>query len=520
MAQDFLSGPLAQPFLAPLSLLPDGEPVRVLVLAVVLNRACLLAELPEASLARFSGQRSILLDCLNSAVLRARASVGLSSDPRRFLPESAFSLLGRTDVPWKEITRLSRPFFWSWPEVIAARGPVCAFGLGLALEMIYSPGQFSKLPGGTFEERCIHSGCSHLILRIDLASGGKDPPVWEGLPRARIALSGLALSSSSSSLSINPILWRFPAHLALEHGVRVMAGSVIKSWKSYRSGLWAWGTFVQTSFEFRQHFEVDLTMLSAFSAMFSNGATFSHYVGHLRFGMRLLGISWAVDPSISAALFRGARKFHVRADLPRLLQKDVLALVVKALRSGNIEVARLMVVARAFLFRVENECFPLQSDGRGSLPFESRAWHSVITVFKTGVEIQLRSRKNAPDGDLLRRQCTCSKIPLLCGPCALKAQVLVRKEQGVAASSPIFTQSSSSALRLIREWCVELSIERPGWHSFRRGMASDLLTSGQIISVILRAGGWKSAAFLNYLRLRDVDEREALDFTMDLSDQE
>ncbi len=200
MAQDFLSGPLAQPFLAPLSLLPDGEPVRILVLAVVLNRACLLAELPEASLARFSGQRSILHDCLNSAVLRARASVGLSSDPRRFLPESAFSLLGRTDVPWKEITRLSRPFFWSWPEVIAARGPVCAFGLGLALEMLYSPGQFSKLPGGTFEERCIHSGCSHLILRIDLASGGKDPPVCAGPPRASIALSGLALSSSSSSL--------------------------------------------------------------------------------------------------------------------------------------------------------------------------------------------------------------------------------------------------------------------------------------------------------------------------------
>ena len=261
-------------------------------------------------------------------------------------------------------------------------------------------------------------------------------------------------------------------------------------------------------------------MLSAFSAMFSNGATFSHYVGHLRFGMRLLGVSWAIDPSISAALFRGARKFHVRADLPRLLQKDVLSLVVRALRSGNLEVARIMVVARAFLFRVENECFPLQTDGKGSLPFESRAWHSVITASRDGVEIQLRSRKKAPDGDVLRRQCTCSKHPLLCGPCALKAQVLFRKEQGVPPSAPIFTLPSASVLRLIREWCLELSIERPGWHSFRRGMASDLLTSGQTISVILRAGGWKSAAFLKYLRLRDVDEREALDFTMDLSDQE
>ena len=51
-------------------------------------------------------------------------------------------------------------------------------------------------------------------------------------------------------------------------------------------------------------------------------------------------------------------------------------------------------------------------------------------------------------------------------------------------------------------------------------MATDLLLSGSTISQILRAGGWRSAAFLKYLRLKDVDEREALDFTLDLSDAE
>jgi hypothetical protein len=51
-------------------------------------------------------------------------------------------------------------------------------------------------------------------------------------------------------------------------------------------------------------------------------------------------------------------------------------------------------------------------------------------------------------------------------------------------------------------------------------MASDLLTSGATLSQILHAGGWKSAAFLSYLRNRDVDEREALDFNMSLSDHE
>jgi hypothetical protein len=51
-------------------------------------------------------------------------------------------------------------------------------------------------------------------------------------------------------------------------------------------------------------------------------------------------------------------------------------------------------------------------------------------------------------------------------------------------------------------------------------MATDLLLSGSTISQILKAGGWRSAAFLKYLRLRDVDHREALDFSLALSDPE
>ena len=274
------------------------------------------------------------------------------------------------------------------------------------------------------------------------------------------------------------------------------------------------------SFKFRPHFEIDMASLSAFSAVFSNGATFSHYVSHVRFGMRLLGLSWSIDHAISSALFRGARKFHMKHELPRLLHQDVLQLVTRALRGGHLELARLMAVARAFLFRVENECFPLQTNGRGNFAFDSLCWHSQVKQIPGGVEVHLRSRKNSPEGAILTRSCSCSKEPLLCGPCALIAQLRFMKARGLHQSSQIFTLSPSSALRSIRKWCEELSIERPGWHSFRRGMASDLLTSGATLSQILHAGGWKSAAFLSYLRNRDVDEREALDFNMSLSDHE
>jgi hypothetical protein len=520
MAQTFSPRGLpARAFLEPLRCLLDGQAFHDQVLDIVLDRAVLLSELPDAVLPRFAGERGDVLDSLKKAVLSARRIVGFSDDPRRFLPQSSTVLLSHSDLPWSEVAQLSRPRHWTWPEVVSARGSVCAFSLGMALEQIFEPEQFKVCPSKSFEDRCVHSDCSHLILRIDLPSGGSLPPRWEGRPCARIELSKKAQRVSSLH-SVDSSLWRFPAHLTLEHGVRVMAGSIIKSWKCYRSGLWAWGSFIKAACAHRPHFEVDITMLAGFASFFSNGATFSHYVGHLRFGMRLLGISWQIDNAISAALFRGARKFHVRADLPRLLQSDVLKLVRTALQAGHVEVARIMVIARCFLFRVEGECFPLQANGRQSLPHESRAWHSVIVDFPGGVEVQLRSRKNAPDGDVLRRSCSCKKIALLCGPCALRAQVKFRAAQLLPKTSGIFSVSSAHALRLIRQWCTELSIECPGWHSFRRGMASDLLTSGQTISVILQQGGWKSGAFLKYLRLRDVDEREALDFTMDLSDQE
>ncbi len=50
---------------------------------------------------------------------------------------------------------------------------------------------------------------------------------------------------------------------------------------------------------------------------------------------------------------------------------------------------------------------------------------------------------------------------------------------------------------------------RVGWHSFRRGMARDMLNSGCTLATILDAGGWRSSAFLKYLSRRDVDARVA-----------
>ena len=294
--------------------------------------------------------------------------------------------------------------------------------MGIAIEQVYDPKQFRSTDCSTFEDRCRHSDCSSLILRNDLPSLGVSAPSWEGRPGSRIKLSGQALQTSHLG-PIDPRLWRYPGHLALEHGLRVMMSSVLNSWKSTRSGLWAWGSFVKAMFPHRNHFEPDRQLLSGFASNFQNGATFANYLGHLKSGMRWLGSPWKIDPQFQGGLLRGARKFHSKIELPRLLQRDVERLVLKAIEEGEISLARLMIVARSFLFRVENELIPLQIDGRGDLAHESRAWHSSINFFHSGVEIHLRSRKNSPDGECLSRPCICKKSPLLCGPCALRAQV-------------------------------------------------------------------------------------------------
>ena len=63
----------------------------------------------------------------------------------------------------------------------------------------------------------------------------------------------------------------------------------------------------------------------------------------------------------------------------------------------------------------------------------------------------------------------------------------------------------------LRRRATNLGLGPLGWHSFRRGAASDLLASGGTLAQVLHAGNWRSAAFLRYLRTRDVDVRAAFE---------
>ena len=102
--------------------------------------------------------------------------------------------------------------------------------------------------------------------------------------------------------------------------------------------------------------------------------------------------------------------------------------------------------------------------------------------------------------------------------------LLILQAQSDSHPSPvesIWPFSKSELIKAFSSILRELNLQPgTGFHAFRRGMARDLLASGQQLSFILRAGGWRSSAFLNYLTSSGLEEREAMDFSMADSDSE
>ncbi|CAE8635670.1 unnamed protein product [Polarella glacialis] len=106
----------ASPFLRELSQLAGGPCVSTKIIEITHNRATLLAELPESAVGRLIQESEHLRLPLQKAIRAARSSVGVSQDPRRFLPSSSFVLLEFTDLEWTKETSLEVDFDRSCQE--------------------------------------------------------------------------------------------------------------------------------------------------------------------------------------------------------------------------------------------------------------------------------------------------------------------------------------------------------------------------------------------------------------------
>ena len=511
--ESFLSGTASH------VVLPDG--LRSQLLSLTQNQAVLLGEFVDGDLRRLSSQYSGSLGQLTALRDLALRVLGRSSDPRRYLPFEVSQVALHSQLPWHEFARLVRPPTWSWVEVLAAHGPVSPAGIGVLFEMVFQESKFfAKSSLATFAQRAVHSGCDYLVPKWS-ADESVTEGAWSDPPAKRLKV--LAANSGHAHVQEVPIdarLWRFRGHLALELALRSSLLAIQKSWKSYRSGLYAWSTLTCAVFPHFDPFSVNLEMVSVFSSQFRNSDTFREYMGHVKLVLRLLGREVQIPQSQWSQLLRGLGKRRQRLQLPRLLQNDVERLVDFAIAEGRPDFARFFVLARVFLFRVRNELFGLQLHGQSTARPGSIDWHSEVEFHSSKVVIHLRTRKNAPEGATLVRRCSCKDGPDVM--CPLHALLGQRADMpvGAARSQPVWDFSWSEVDRFLRRAVLVLQLGPARWHAFRRGMAQDLLDSGSSLSYILRAGGWRSGAILRYLTRSSLDDREALEFTVNDSDSD
>ena len=90
-------------------------------------------------------------------------------------------------------------------------------------------------------------------------------------------------------------------------------------------------------------------------------------------------------------------------------------------------------------------------------------------------------------------------------------------------SDKLFSRSSSAFVQDLRKYAAAVGLpehDRLGSHALRRGMARDILDAGGSLAALLKAGDWKSAAYVVYLRENQAEESAISRLVVDHSDSE
>ena len=349
-----------------------------------------------------------------------------------------------------------------------------------------------------------------------------------------LALVDKAISISLDISGLTPTAALNKLQIALEHDSRSHAewasdarivaimGSCCKSHKSFRSGINNWLKFADVALGGRARaFPPTLDAILAWSLTHRCVGTWSNYVGHLR--TACLALDMHCPPPGDVAILKAKSAIVKRLMFePRpkmFLQRSFVLNIMMAAHTkgiGNIQMAMLCLFAYEFLSRVPSEALPVTIASEES----QLDYHSAVWLNSQGqLCLRLKTRKNRQtSGSLLKRKCKCA------GSCALcPVHTLWKYLAGFpVGSQPFASISAGNALVQLRTVLGRLGVPSAKLYclkDFRRGHAKDLQLSGAPLSVILRAGEWKSAAFLTYLDGCELERDAVLEAAL-LSDDE
>ena len=307
---------------------------------------------------------------------------------------------------------------------------------------------------------------------------------------------------------------------AYEARAQAITGSCPGSLNSARSGMRVWISFYRHGLKRTgQAFPPAINDLLAFSRLFRHPGTFSNYVNYIRLGCELVGVSTEVfaHTALKRAKVAIAKAQAFKAREPMFIRGTLVAqLVDLATTSPALKsLAFLCLTAYVFLLRVPSEALPIMAHVGGEA-----AAAPVVTVGAESIEIWLPRRKNRLQPSTVRRSCWCKSCSKTCPVHAL-APFFQSCDQG---ERPFAHMTLNVALKGLRTVLGKLNIqdaERYRTHDLRRGHAEDLRVKGATLGEILRAGDWRSPAFLQYLDAANLEHDRTVEAHLcDSSDEE
>ena len=252
--------------------------------------------------------------------------------------------------------------------------------------------------------------------------------------------------------------------------------------------------------------------LALWATHFRNHKTFGNYKAQVLKACRLLRLDCSAFDSAEASGARAAVRKRLReepAPKPAIGHKllvDMLARVPDEATRG------LFVAAFAFALRVPSEGLEVEKgDPRVAASFsfsdeDCRARKARAVLFLDGgrATLHLSRRKHVDHPSRIVRSCWCAACRTTCPVHALGAIF----DPAPVGTAPFVHLSSGCILGLVRRLAHEAG-ERDSAHfctrSFRRGHAETLRRSGGRLAEILRAGCWRSGAFLDYLDREELE---------------
>ena len=339
-----------------------------------------------------------------------------------------------------------------------------------------------------------------------------------------------------------------------EARIQAIIGSCRGSLKSVKSGIRCFLGFAEKVLgRSSKRLPPSVDDILAWSMCFRCQGTFSNYLGYLRVGCMLAQVSTDAfnDPAVKRAksAIKARRRFHarekmfVRHDMIQQIMKAAAVLADAGTEDCEPTYALLYLVTFVFLLRLPSEVSPCivhssmvpcapASLRPCPLPAGAVGLQAMSMVKKHGYTwkvwqcisvlhiccasysvdpdntlcLQLKSRKNKPEGSILKRECWC-KGGVHSMTCPIHV-IWPQFERLAIGTKPFAGITPAKALKTLRWFLHCLNIEGAALyrcHDIRRGHADDLWRSGASLAKILHWGEWSSPSYLKYMDLRDLE---------------